>query len=744
MKKIKIKVKHLIYIALTLILIRFLIIPQGIYLAAKISEKKDIEVSKVLYKRYSELAVGKEEKAKALYNLAESIVPNFEGEKYREKIFPTMSTVGSSISAEMIDNACKNYNDIIERYKDTSYYSKAYGRIINLYMIKGNHKEAERIIEEGIKSSNKEIRILSTKYRIVYLMAERKYEEGISLGEDLIKNGSGDNDVYMLLGDIRFYSGKYEEAKVMYGRVETLYNSKQKAEDKNFYYYNGEADRYSRVGVIDRVLFNSEGRNTLFGQVKINGQSIPLALVYVKEIQDNENGSFTGIEKDCIMAVTDLNGNYRIEGIKDGKYELGVDVATVCLYNTTYQAPKEEAVILKSGERKEYNFTFVPPIKVLNSKGIIYPKDNKIFLQWEKVEGAAYYRINTIDFENPEKMEGNSCSGPIMEEIYDTKTTLDILKANNIPRGFFTDDSNVPNFQSYFGSFYPGCKTPIYITAYDADNRCIGSSKAIKMESKNMIIISVSEKDLTEADRLILKSQPEKALKLYEEALKKNPKDIHAMDVLSRIYSIGTKVIYGDFPQNEKRENQNVERAFQLRKNLYNITGNSEYIKSLPRLIEGSKEVQKQILEELKKLPDEELNSEQYSFMARISLKYEDLDNADVYFDKARDKSKSYIDMNSVILKLYLNDNVSAIARAEEMNNLFLYKINKEEFIESINKLSNVNKSSEDYNRFKEAIRLILLKNDGYIEAYKNVSNSIQDKDLKDFINIMNLWYGIR
>ena len=744
MKKIKIKVKHLVYLTLILILMRFLIIPQGIYLTAKIAENKDIQVSKVLYKRYVELAVGKEEKAKALYKLAQSIVPNIEGNQYRTKIFPTTSENGGNTTLEMINNACKYYKEIIEKYENTSYYSKAYGNTINLYMLKGNHKEAMKLIEEGIKSSNKELKVLATKYKMAYLIAEKKYEEGITLGEALIKNGNGDSDVYMLLGDINLYNRRYEDARKMYEKVKTLNNSTQKIEDKSFYYYNGEADCYSRSNFIAGVLFNKDGKNTLRGNVKINGKPVPLALVYVKEVNDSELGRCTGDEREGVMAVTDLNGNYRVEGIKDGKYELGVDLSVVCLYNTTYQTPKEGDIILKAGESKEFNFTFVPPIKVLKPKGLVYPTDDKVYLEWEKVEGAAYYRINTVDFHNPEKMEGNSSSGAITKEIYDTKATLDINQANIAMRGFSIGDSHVPNPQAYLGSFFPSCKTPIFVTAYDDENRCIGSSNAIKMDAKDMVIVSVSEKGLTEGDKLILKGQPDKALKYYEEAIKDNPRDIHSLEILSKIYSVGTKVNYEDNSQHEKRENQNLDRAFQLKKNLYGITGNSEYIKSISYIFDGSKELQMEAVEELKKLPESQLDFDQYYFMANTSLKSENFKEADMYFEKASDKSKAYVSMDWIILKMYLNDNAGAVKRAEDMIQLYLYSINKEELMESVIKANNVDKSCKDYSKFKEAVKLLLIKEDGYREEYKNLSNSIQDQKLKSFIKQLSRWYSIQ
>lgn len=743
MKKIKIKVKHVFYIVLVLILMRFLIIPQGIYLAAKISEKKDIEVSKVLFKRFAKIAVGKEERAKAIYSLAESIVPNSHSREYRMIIFPSIMTTGNNTTSEMIDNACKYYKEIIEKYENTAYYNKAYGNIINLYMINGRHQEAMKLIEKGIKSSNKGIKVLSTKYKMVYLIAERKYDEGISLGEGLIKNGNGDNDVYMLVGDMKLYSRKYEEARAMYKKIDTLNNSKKTEEEKNFYYYNGDADFYSRLRFIDKVLLKKEGNSTLCGNVKINGKPVPLALVYVREIDDNELGSFIGQEKEGIMAVTDFDGNYRIEGIQNGKYEVGVDVPVVDLYNTTYQTPKEGYAILKGEATKEFNFTFVPPIKVSKPKGTVSLIDNKVCLEWQKVDGAAYYRINVVEFQNPDEMKGNSVSGPITEEIYGTKATLNINKINIATRGVMSNDKRVPNPQAYLGSFYPGCKTPIFITVYDGENRCIGSSNSLKMEAKDMIIVSTSEKGLTEGDRLILKGEPEKALEFYEGTLKKSPNDIHALEVLSKIYRVGTKFNYDKNQPYEKIENQNMERAIHLIQSLYNITGNNEYIKSLTYLIDSSKDEQRKILEELKKLPESELDSQEYHFMADVCLKLEDYKSADMYFEKAWEKSSSYVSMDSVILKLYLNDNAAAIKKTDNMRELNLYKINKDELMEAARNLNNVDKNSEDYIKFKKAIKLLLVKNDGYREEYKITSDSIQNKQLRNFIKQLNLWYGI-
>jgi len=747
-KKIRVKIKHLIYIFLGMFITVFFMLPNALFIYAQAMEKNNVEVSKVFYKRYISLFPYGSKKAEALYNLAQKIVPS-DSFYNRYKIYATGSGGGGGvITREMIDNAAVYYREILNEHKDSEYYIRAYSSLINLYNMDGKFDESEKLIEEGIKSHRDDLKLTAIKYKMLSLIIGGKYDEGRSIGKNLIEEGKADPDIYMLMGDINFYDRNLDDALVFYEEARDMTGWTEGGNPRKFtmdYCENVFIDE--KIRIVNKIKNGYMGNSSIHGKVVINGKPVPFAYVYLKD--EKEGGlNAIGDEGQKINAITNFKGEYVIPLLPEGDYILGVGLPSAYLYDTLYQTPKEGFFHLSKGEKKEYNFTFVPPMKLIKPSGALVPKEGKIEVEWEEVEGAAYYTVKLVVFQDPSKEDGGGSYAGVYVggKITGTRFTMDINRINMQTLGFMMDDEGMINPQAYLGVFYPGSRIPFSVEAFDREGRLIKSTVPMKMNFKDMAVIYTPQEGLTEGDRLVLERELEEAVKVYERDLEKNPEDIHAMRILSKIYSIGTrrKFVPG---KGDEIEGRDKDRAIELARKLYELTGDFYYLKaSLNTHFIEDVEDYNWALEEYAKIPESELEGDDYARIAFMNLSIKNYKEADRYFEKVYDiyKDTNYYDLAPVILRLYFKEYDNSLKFLNILN-LRLYKVDKEKLREDIKKLRNIDKESIDYKKFEEALEVILnyRENRGYRKQFIEIFESIKDPIFLDLLKSIGNYYNV-
>jgi len=741
MRKIRIKVKHLLYIALGLFLTVFYLLPNAMFIYAEAMEKRDIEASKVYYKRYIEMFPFGGRRAEALYNLAQSIVPDYNV-RGRYIIYADCSSWGDMITSDMIKNASVYYKKILEEYKDTKYYEKAYGSLIGTYILGGMFDEANNLIEKGLRSENEGVVLAASKYKMLYLIVGREYGEAEKIGCKYMDEGLADADIYMLMGDINFYSRDLEEALEYYNRAEerTRWQMGGSQDEFKMGYYK-EARPESSIDVVKRMMGGYSGNNIVKGKVTVNGKPAPFVQVYLK---DEEKISSIGYEDRYIKAITDFNGYYEIPSVPDGGYTVGIGISPVLLEDTRYQTPAEGYFYLEGGEEKEYDFTFSSTMKLIKPKGNVIPVDGKVEVQWEEVEGASYYLLRLVMFETSEN-SSSYVTFSADDRIFGTSYTMNIDALNMRSSGFMIDDEGRYNPQAYMGVFHPGSSVPIFVEAYDSRGNMIKSSVPMRLNFDEMTVINIHEEGLTEGDKLILERKPEEAIESYKSDLEKNPEDIHALRMLSKIYSLGTRVIYLE-GGGEEAENRDFKKALEYANRLYSITGDISYVKNLLSMHMENREDFELALREYLKIPEEHLKGEDYSRIGDLYLRLKNYSKADNYYEKAykeyRDTDSS--NMTPVILKIYLGDYDGSLKFVRSFEPR-LYAIEKHKLEENIEKLKAMDKASQDYRNFEDALRLALeLKGSTMTELeFKAIYNRVKDPVLLEILEAVGNYYHL-
>lgn len=737
MRKIKIKVKYLLLTALIIIGALTYIVPKAIYARAKELESTDMEASKVLYKRYINMIPFSNKKADAMFKIANQIAPHEDVlSMYKITQFGSGFS-GKMLTSEMVNNALEYYDGIYRDYPDNEAYIKSYKRLIDIHIILGEHDKSKDLIADGLKSTNNELNFIAQKYNMFYLMIENKYDKAKAIGEELIKQKDKYyiGDVYIMFGDIYSSDMNFEKAieyyeKQIKARVSiTNYTNGNVKDYKELTVYNLESynlDRQQQSYLLNNTKDIYKGKSDIHGKVVLNGKPLAFAKIHLRDSRFIMLNAFsTGEEGHPIW--TDAEGNYRIPKLLKGGYDIQLDIPLILLANnkTIYQNTNviNKIIELSENESKEINFNFVPPINI-EPKGIAHPENNKVNIKWEKVEGAAYYYVNTTIIDDPINFVGGSFTGPTSPKITDTSYTLDIDEINNQSKGLSTSEDGLVNIQSYLGAFLPGFKVPFSVTAYDKDNNIIASSSAIQEKYENLNIISIPKAELLEGDQLLVDKKPEEALKSYEKHLANNPTDIHTIEVLTRMYKIG---IRNDW-RNNKFEARDIYKAMELANRSYKLTGKIREIKYVLNYIymdfNNAKDYQ-WALQEILKLPKEEIKKEQYSDLGCLYLRTKEFYKAQESFNKARSMGHDSL-YEYPLLKLYLEEFHEAMILTQDIE-YFMNIGNKGNFIEGLKEIENVDKTSEDYKVFRKLLGSILSKEDGYKEKYKVENSKIKN-----------------
>lgn len=738
--KIRIKVKHLLFIIISVPILICFVLPNILFMYAGAVEGSDVEASKVCYKLYANLFSFGGRSAEALYKIAGSIVPE-DGIDTRYAIYTTgYGTGGRVITKDMITNAEGYYAEILDKYRDGEYYVKAWGSLLRLYTMSGMFDEGRNLINEGRASKNGDVRFAASKYDMLYQIISGEYDKALETGNGYVDDGDADYDIYMLLGDACFFKGDYIGASGFYGSAQKSGKNKNGKYDMR---YDNNASAYDRISLADRAGAEFKGNGTIHGRVIINGKPAPYVYIYLK---DDKDGSFNGIgdEATYIAAVTDFNGEYTISKVPQGNFKVGAGVPSVYLEDTVFMPQEEGYIHLEDGESREYDFTFNPPMKMIKPSGAAEPVDGNVEVEWDKVEGAAYYLLHLVTFQDPSEMDGTYMASPVDEKISDTKFTLDIGKVNREIRSFSMDDNGLINPQAYLGSFYSGGLVPIYVEAFDKSGTRISSSAPIKTHAKDMAMISIKSQELTEGDKLILQKRPDEAAAEYEKELQKNPEDSHAMSVLFKLYTLGTRRKYRG-GGGEEIEGLNQDRAEELSKRLYTLTNDPYYIRAMCMDYFKSGDYSK-ALEKFKLIPEDDLDAGDFTQMAQIDLNLKNYRDADRYYDKVYQLSRdtNYYSIEPVLLKIYLDD-IEGGLKFLDILDLRLYAIEKSLLSDDIKKLQDIDKSSSQYSMFKEAIGLLLSHkgNSDYVKQFMDIYNMMDQPVLKDILRQAGNYYTV-
>ena len=719
--KIKIKVKTLILIVLMLILTFIWAIPTATLMIAGYLEHKGSEKMSVFYEKYASYPTTPSIKGKFLY--ADSLIRSYA--KYT--IFLTGWGGGEDTSPE---NAAKAKQLLTEAMAETpvndsekDYYIQSYKMLLDVAIATGDAENLKEWIAFGQKSDNEKIIYIADVYDGFLHHVNGESETAKEIIEKYEKTELKDISLDILKAEVTLFAGKYEEAELMY---KELYKNNWSQQGRGF-----GSGGYDRRIWFDRFTEDFKGDNVLTGTVTYEGMPMPFVEIYVQEA----DGSFKLYTSgECYVAITDVNGEFKTLGLKDGYYSVGIGVDSSTLANKELQLSTHQYVELNGGE-EEIHYKFRDTLSINSPKPGEKLSGEEFTVSWEGVEDAAYYTVETVVFYEPFGERGISFRTYATDKsgeyrFTDTKAEININMYRNNPNVTVSDNENeYLGAQSVLGIFLPGVEYPIVVNAFDENNNLITSSLPLRSYYDQIPSITAGG-ELTEGESLIYYKNYAAAIEYYENILKEAPDDIDALRYLTRIYGIGWK-----------EGEQNLDRAFALGQKYTEISGNRKLlINTVDRMsiseIKENKENVYSALKEAMKAPD----FDDYYFLSRYYIAVEN-------YEEAREAFRKYdrITDKLVFLNMYFGDYVEA-AENIKSESLYRSRLSSNKVKDAIMGLDEDPPKGDELDVFNDF--LLKMINGIPHEEGKNVYNEtlrhISNKNIKSILEeiyIENHWY---
>jgi hypothetical protein len=295
-----------------------------------------------------------------------------------------------------------------------------------------------------------------------------------------------------------------------------------------------------------------EGRIT-----RSDGQPLANAGVFLKD-EPNVMRTSPSPFDEKYGTVTGPDGSYSFHGVAPGSYQVQVGLLLEQVDGWSWPADMYEWVDLEADEAEQYDIELTPLINISGPKDYETLENETITFDWEDYPDAASYTI----FLGIEVDGGaGSLSVGFMEEIPESQITFeaDDLYAKAVGFSFGDEewDSVQPEsllaFANVHGSYF------WYVHAFDEDGEFIGQSNGYRLKEETMGALPffrLQEREMTEADNLLMYGKAREALALYKENVAENEDDIHSLRMITRINGLDEK---------------NAEETAQYQKRLYEV-----------------------------------------------------------------------------------------------------------------------------------------------------------------------------
>ncbi|MGM0641390.1 MAG: hypothetical protein ACQESN_08215 [Thermotogota bacterium] len=341
-----------------------------------------------------------------------------------------------------------------------------------------------------------------------------------------------------ILLEIYFHSGEYEEALEL---LETINKDKLYSININ-------------KSLIESVKENEFNRGNLQGHISYNKK--PIENIKIWAIPFHENGyinnydyHINGLEVDNyrFYAHTDKNGFFSFNNLPGGYYTYFVEFnakQSSKYFKNAFVEKSDEDIVIDGNTIKNYD------IKIKNTfdiDRIKVDKENNVYLKWEDVENASYYKI-TLG-EKIIKENGQSESQFQLynnEKIEDTKYTINVEEFYKSNFGSLTYGSD-ENIETESLVPYTWIENPfLVVNAYNEKDEIINSSYPLSTivfdKSSGNTSFNISEEHRKIRNLLDNKNYDE-AVAEAEIHLEENPNDIETIIFLAKIHKYGTSAI---------------------------------------------------------------------------------------------------------------------------------------------------------------------------------------------------------
>ncbi|MEA3321819.1 MAG: hypothetical protein U9Q88_17655 [Bacillota bacterium] len=347
--------------------------------------------------------------------------------------------------------------------------------------------------------------------------------------------------------DILISQGEHDKVIALVEKtLEDIRRVKKEREDRDKEVYSEEKQL---IEIMDRIQNGQHSFQSVRGKIyKSNGET-PIQGVGVF-LRDKNNLNYSIGSEEQYHAVTNKNGEYIFQNVPPGSYQLYFGFTFDQIDGYSVSMPANPWIEVEN-ENVVANDSMIHPLIELynpvNSKEII---EDKIQFSWEPVDGAAYYSISV-----GREVEGGSVSHGLKSGIKATQLTVPVEDLYFSQGGIqFLEESDWKgiDYSSVLGFADPRGRFFWNVQAHNEKGDLITQSQGYRLGEDtfgNLPTFYLKNRELTKADRVLLKNKPEEALELYKQNYENNPDDLHSLLMISKI--IGVEAVMMNKPSNE-------------------------------------------------------------------------------------------------------------------------------------------------------------------------------------------------
>lgn len=718
MMKVKLKVKNIIVIVLSLLFIITILVPLLTLEIAYFLEGKKSNKAEVFYNAYLSKPI-KFREDEALYRLASYLTDGLS--KYT--IMMTGWGGESRATVEDFEKSRDILKELLDKSNNSRYYPLAYGKMMDIDIAMQDVNGLLKWINWGKESTSEEIRYISDIYEAFYHFVNREYDSARDILDRYNENDEiVDSRYYLVKGYIASFEGDMDLAQEYYEKAE-----RNKIYDTVF----GNRVPRNREWWLEEYIKDFKGENKIRGKVSFDGMPMPFVEIYIQK-----KGGGIRVGGMDFVGITDVNGEFETLGLRDGGYALGIGLNGALLYDKVYLM-KDARYVDLDGEL-DFDYEFTSPIDIIYPKNTYTVEEDRFTIEWEPVRGADHYDIQTIAHSDPARKEGGMIfytiwSGSKYDELASSKIELDLKELRkSIGSIMYRDgEGEVINPQSILGNFYPGVEYPLIVNAYDKDRNLVGSSRPTNFYFDQMPLVKIEGK-LTEGEKLIFDCKYEKAIEYYEDLLNKEPDNEEALIYLAKIYMIGWQ-----------EGEANYDKALEYATRYHELTGDDYLLYEIVDLMDHRSKVKNQdrVWQILNDIPMEKREVDYYYNLGKFMVSIGQYKDAIDAFENMDD----FLPNDMIFLDLYIGNFNKALERLddrrfmpERMNKILLRR-----YIEGLN-IDDL--ETEDYRAFKELIREITytgLSISEEMKIYNKINPTITNiyiRGILDQLKLENYW----
>lgn len=314
--------------------------------------------------------------------------------------------------------------------------------------------------------------------------------------------------------------------------------------------------------------------NTLSGRITMEGNPQQNLMVFVKDAEYQGGWSTTIGRGDGLegLGISDEQGYFEITGIPDGVYGITLYIPWQRITGKNIMMHTDFDMVLKGNTKRVENITLSAPIRI-----DVKETDGLLTFQWEEdqlPEGP--WTLTLSELEESDGMLYSTNNSYYVQNGKGNELTINIREAQKIAyqQGFLY--GNRPDPRNYIEPLYHSGQYGYKLYGNQGNIMSHITSEGI-YPNQPPAWLTIHGSEWTREDRLLLDGKFEEARKGYEAVLEKDPENIHAMKVLSRMYDFGYILQEGESVINLGGKDE--ERALELLQRLNTLVG-GKYIKN--------------------------------------------------------------------------------------------------------------------------------------------------------------------